>query len=64
MTKDEQWTRLIDYFAEIDAAVLSINAALRHYKQPQDVHFHMTFKACRDGSSLVRELARASLTEE
>lgn len=46
--------RMIDFFAEIDAAIVSVQGALRHYKQPQDVHFHMALKACRDGTDMLR----------
>jgi len=45
--------RMVDYFAEIEAAITSIQGALRHYKQPQDVHFHFALKACRDGVAML-----------
>lgn len=45
--------RMVDFFAEIDAAIVSVQGALRHYKQPQDVHFHLALKACRDGTAML-----------
>lgn len=45
--------RMRDYFAEVEAAITSVQGALRHYKQPQDVHFHLALKACRDGSAML-----------
>lgn len=47
--------RLIDYFSEIEAAISSVLGALRHRQQPQDVHFHLALKACRDGTRLAEE---------
>jgi len=54
-------TRLIDYFAEIESCLISISGALRHRKQPQDVHFHLALKACRDGTDLVNRINEDSL---
>lgn len=45
--------RMVYFFAEIDAAIVSVQGALRHYQQPQDVHFHLALKACRDGTAIL-----------
>lgn len=63
--------RLVDYFAEIQDCIMSIQGALRHRQQPQDFHFHKAEKACRDGVDLIGKLwnrrpdpVRASVIEE
>jgi hypothetical protein len=50
--------RMTDVFAEIADCIGSVQGALRHYQQPQDVHFHRALKACRDGTAAVREIER------
>lgn len=57
--------RLIDFFAEIEACLCSIQGALRHYQQPQDFHFHRALDACRKGIDLVtRPKRHTSMTPE
>lgn len=55
----EPFQRVVDYFAEIADCLGSIQGALRHRQQPQDVHFHLALKACRDGASHVERLRSA-----
>jgi hypothetical protein len=50
--------RIEDAFAEISACIDSVQGALRHYQQPQDVHFHLALKACRDGTAAASEITR------
>lgn len=52
--------RLIDYFAEIQDCIASIQGALRHRQQPQDFHFHKAEKACRDGAAFVQRSVGSS----
>lgn len=42
-----------DHFAEIESCITSVQGALRHYQQPQDVHFHRALKACREGIAML-----------